>query len=107
MYATGAAGLTRQFAVYLAFKSAFQPVGEAELDSRFGLDRSRLGSFRRDDGGERQPFRGLQIRVVALQGRSEELVGLRHEEFRVLVERSVIGVGVDDELRVRQVLLQD
>jgi hypothetical protein len=31
---------------------------------------------------------------------------LRHEEFRVLVERSVIGVRVEDQLRVRQILLQ-
>jgi hypothetical protein len=68
MFATGAAGLTRQFAVCLAFKSAFQPAGETELDSRLGLGRSRLGSFRRDDGGERQPFGGLQVRIVALQG---------------------------------------
>jgi hypothetical protein len=37
MFATGAAGLTRQFAVCLAFKSAFQPAGETELDSRLGL----------------------------------------------------------------------
>src|SRR5260370_4786335 len=60
-----------------------------------------------NDGGKRQPFGGLQIRIVALQCRCEELVGLRHEERRVLEERSVICIRVKDQLRVRQVLLQD
>jgi hypothetical protein len=57
-----------------------------------------------NDGGERQPFGGLQIRNIALLCRCEELVGLRHEELRVLEERSAICIRVKGQLRVRQVL---
>jgi len=32
---------------------------------------------------------------------------LRHEDFRVLVERPVICIRIKDQLRIRQVLLQD
>src|ERR1700736_1403083 len=60
-----------------------------------------------NDGGERQPFGGLQIRIVALQCRCEELVGLRHEELRVLEERSALCIRGKDQLGVRKVLLQD
>ena len=48
-----------------------------------------------------------RFRIVVLQSRREELVGLRYEELRVLEERSVIRIRVEDQLRVRQVLLQD
>ena len=66
-----------------------------------------VADFETPAGGERQSFGGLQIRIVALQCRYEELVGLRHEEFWVLVERSVICIRIKGQLRVGQVLLQD
>ena len=62
---------------------------------------SQLKFLFRNDGGERQLFGGLQIRIVALQCRCEELVGLRHEELRVLEERSVICIRVKDQLQLR------
>ena len=57
--------------------------------------------------GNGSPSEDWRLRISALQFRCEELVGLGHEELRVLVERSVICIRVKDQLRVRQVLLQD
>ena len=48
-----------------------------------------LVSLDRDDGGEWQPLGRLEFCVVISQRRGEKEVGVRHEEFRVLVEGAV------------------
>src|SRR6266436_4012052 len=45
--------------------------------------------------------------LLLLKSRVQEQRRVFHEELRVLVLRAVIGVGVDDQLRIRDVLLDD
>src|SRR6202790_3129430 len=52
--------------------------------------------------------RPLLVRaVLPSSSRVQEQTGVCNEELRVLVVRAVIGVGVDDQLRIRDVLLHD
>src|SRR6202795_4040051 len=53
---------------------------------------------------------GWHLRVPLLNGlssRVQKQSRMFNEELRVLVVRAVIGVGVDDQLRIRHVLLHD
>src|SRR6202163_4064335 len=53
------------------------------------------------------PFGSLLPTVLLSSSRVQKQSGVFNEELRVHVVRAVIGVGVDDQLRIRHVLLHD
>src|SRR6202050_1477990 len=67
------------------------------------LDSLRLLLFKSEATDDGCSIRSVLCRSSTLQKQSRVF----NEELRVLVVRAVIGVGIDDQLRVRDVLLHD